>query len=299
MNAKPKVLFIHWYEPDDFHHWNDGLAAALKLLEEHYAISYKDSGRFMQDYASADPYDVSGFDIVMGWGGSTSREAEFLKKVDHPRKVLLYAGGELHPDVFEDIHHVVLETPTDTIDGISTSYAFGTNTKFFTPKKTPKIWDGFLPAAYAAWKRQQLFADALGDKGLLCGPKQEVETECFEYPEEMGVLTLPNMNQEVLPYLYSASYALVNTATQWGGCQRSILESMACGVPAIVMGDSKRNAWYIEDSGIGFVVDPDPNSIRAAIEKVKATQWETRRYVMSKWTERHYAENLRSVLESV
>lgn len=279
---KSKISFVHNFQAQDRLQWNDGLAAAMRILEQDYDVTYDTTETFEEA------------DIVLAWGGSYSTEAEWLRNLAHGRKVLLYAGGPLDTGYFDNIHHVVLETPTDTIQGVSTSYAFGTNTQLFKPQKAPKLWDGFLPAGYASWKRQHLFADALGSSGLLCGPKQDVEIECFEYPESRGVLTLPELPPKALPYLYSASYALVNTASYWGGCQRAILESMACGIPAIVMSDSSRNRWYVEDSGNGHVVEPHPDAIREAINNIKAATWDTRRYIMERWSEQKYARDLES-----
>ena len=287
-----KVAFVHWYEPDDYYHWNDGLRAALRILgEKHEIHSYTDTvdKRLLE----------TKYDVVMAWGGSLSPEAGFLKALDHPRKILLYAGGPLDRQHFEGINLVVIENELDRIEGTRTKLAFGTNTELFRMQKSPTLWDGILPAAYAEWKRQALFADALGSKGLLCGPKQEIETHCFKYPEERGCLVLPNVNQEILPYLYSSSYATVITATRWGGCQRAILEGMACGIPTIVMSDAPKNAWYVMDSGMGFIVEPNPEAIKEAIHKIKQHPWSTRQYVLENWSEKKYAKGLDEALQSV
>ena len=279
---KSKISFVHNFQAQARNNWNDGLAAAMRILAQDYEVIYDTTETFEEA------------DVILVWGGSYSPEAEWLRNLDHPRKVLLYAGGPLDVGYFERIHHVVLETPTDSIQDTSTSYAFGTNTTLFKPQNAPKLFNGILPAGYAAWKRQHIFADALGSRGLLCGPKQDIETECYVYPESRGVLTLPEVSPAVLPYFYSASYALVNTASYWGGCQRTILEAMACGIPVIVMADSSRNKWFIDDSGNGYIVEPHPQAIKEAIQKIKERTWDTRRYVMEKWPETKYARDLES-----
>ncbi len=47
--------------------------------------------------------------------------------------------------------------------------AFGTNTELFRPMPMPKYWDAIFPATGAEWKRHHLFAEAMRERGLVCG----------------------------------------------------------------------------------------------------------------------------------
>ena len=92
----------------------------------------------------------------------------------------------------------------------------------------------------------------------------------------------------------------VNTASLWGGGQRMTLESMACNILPIVMKDSPKNIEYVEESGFGWVVEPNADAIRNAVEKLKDTKTTMGvDYIMSKWTSKHYADNLRKGIESL
>ena len=71
------------------------------------------------------------------------------------------------------------------------------------------------------------------------------------------------------------------------------LEAMACNVPPIVMSDSPKNVEYVEESGYGLVVDPNPEAIRDAIDRLKPVKEHSgRKYIESKWTIQHYADAL-------
>jgi glycosyltransferase involved in cell wall biosynthesis len=88
----------------------------------------------------------------------------------------------------------------------------------------------------------------------------------------------------------------VNCADYWGGGQRSTLECMAAGLPVVVMEDSPKNREFVEESGIGAVVPPDPNMIRLAVEGLKNNRRDTRAYVMKKWTPEHYKNAILNAL---
>jgi hypothetical protein len=60
------------------------------------------------------------------------------------------------------------------------------------------------------------------------------------------------------------------------------------------MTDSPKNREYVEESGCGIVTDPTPQDISRASVIAQSTNWgnKGRDYVMSKWTSKHYADNL-------
>jgi len=71
---------------------------------------------------------------------------------------------------------------------------------------------------------------------------------------------------------------------------------MACGVPVIVMDDSPKNKEYVQESGAGLIVKPEPTTIKRAIEEIKTWDDEKRLkgidYIKGKWTSKEYADNL-------
>lgn len=295
-----KIAFI-WqglYGEKRYGHWNDGLYAAMKLVEKHHEVSY------VEPSADLEPYD-----LLLYWeapctaGGKDRENYERIRLTNKP-KILLFAGGPIRPEWCRGFDMFLVESKLNEQEfeqlGFKWKRAFGVNTDIFKPEKQPKIFDGMHQGTCASWKRQSLFARALGNKGVVCGRFQEHDSIGFVTCREQGTLVLPELPYPAVSALLNASNCLVNTSDYWGGGQRATLEAMACGVPAIVMSDSPKNREYVEESGAGLVCEPDENLIRKAIEDVKKWTDEEKQkgvdYVRSKWTHHHYAN---SILEAI
>lgn len=180
---------------------------------------------------------------------------------------------------------------------------FGTNTEIFKPMKQPKIWDAFMPATYAEWKRHKLFADAMeGKRALAAGWWQEREAFVWQYCQEKNIALLHHQMPHSVNLLYNMSHTTLLTANTHGGSQRAVLESMACGIPPIVMSDSDKTTEYVAESGFGVIVEPDSNKIRAAVEHLILNPQDPQKgidYIASKYTEYHYADGIKAGIESI
>lgn len=181
--------------------------------------------------------------------------------------------------------------------------AFGTNTRIFRPIKQPKIFDAVMTSTFASWKRHSLFAEALeGRPAVASGWWQESEPQCWQECQKRGVALLHHQMPESVNLLYNMSHTTVLTADTHGGSQRSVLESMAAGVPVIAMSDSDKTTEYVRESGFGAVVEPRAEAIRDAIDSFKRTPIDPQigiDYIKSKWTEYHYADVVRDGILSI
>ena len=272
--------------------WRDGLYASMKRIEETHYVHY------------FEPWDdFRGMDVLLYWEAPCTTLGEnsaYYKKVQNTpiRKALLFAGGPIEAQWLWGFDHVFVEGEFNKREfdalGIENSIAFGVNDEIFKPQKQQKVFDGFMQATFAGWKRQPLFAEALGERGLLCGRYQE--TDQSPWRDSSKAVRLPEMPAEGVASLINASHCVVNTAEYWGGGQRCTLEAMACGVPVVVMSDSPKNREFVEESGAGLVCDPNPDSIRKAVEDIKGWSEEEKQrgigYIKEKWTSKHYADNL-------
>lgn len=272
--------------------WKDGLYAAMKRIEDVHYVRY------------LEPWDdFSGMDVLLYWEAACTITGEnsrnYIKVANTPiRKALLFAGGPVKKEWFKGFDHVFVEGEFNRKEfdelGIPNSIAFGVNEDIFKPQKQRKVFDGFQQATFAGWKRQPLFSEALGERGLLCGRYQENDQSPWN--DSSKSVRLPEMPAEGVASLINASHCVVNTSEYWGGGQRCVLESLACGVPVVVMGDSPKNREFIEESGAGIVCEPNAESIRKAVEDVKGWSEEEKQrgvgYIMSKWTSVHYSESL-------
>lgn len=294
-----KIAFVWQGITGRYGHWQDGLYYAMKELEKYFEITY---------HEPSDEIDKDA--IVLYWEAPCTingQDAHNYKRIMGlpNKKALLFAGGQVNKDWVSGFDHVFVESKInkDEFDalGVPNSTAFGVNADMFKPEKRNKNWEGIHPATCASWKRQQLGARAFGKGMLLCGRFQETDPLPFKESQEYGALVLPEQTYEVLVGLYNQSHALIQTAEYWGGGQRATLEALACNIPVICMTDSPKNREYVEESGYGLVVEPDPARIKEALEEIKTWEPSTkgRDYVLSKWTHYHYADNIKQWLLSI
>lgn len=211
--------------------WNDGLRAALRLLEDQYDIHY-----INVDHT----HSIHACEVNLVWGGSLSPQAQY--GVGLPgKKYLLFGGGPIDAEILHTYDKVFVED-TWTLDkmrrnGIHTYFAFGTNTQLFKPMKLNKRWGAIYPAAFAKWKNHHVWVEAVKDKGyttaLAVGYIQPNghESECYEVVEQAGYDVLPHVPPDVLVRMYNMSREVIITASDFGGCQRTVLEAMACDIP--------------------------------------------------------------------
>jgi glycosyltransferase involved in cell wall biosynthesis len=283
-----RIAFVWQGVSGRYGFWKDGLYSAMKHIEEKHEVRY------------IEPWEeVMPDEIVLYWESACTingKDGENYKRIQQlpNKKALLFAGGPVQKEWFFNFDHVFVEGEFNKQElyalDISCSIAFGVNEEIFFPEKQQKTIDGFMQATFASWKRQPLFAEALGSKGLLCGRYQEEDQSPWVNSSQS--VRLPELPAEAVARLINASHAVVNTSEYWGGGQRCTLEAMACNVPAIVMSDSPKNREFVEESGAGIVCDPTPEAIRQAVGSVKGKDMGGKKYIESKWTSRHYADSL-------
>jgi len=287
--------WINGTKPRESGQWNDGLAQAMKIIEKEHTVTYHDQ------YSTT--WEDS--DVILLWEATCtakSEHADFYNAIrrSSKKKILLFAGGPIEylDAVGFDLYLVESEINEREFEALELPWmrAFGINSTVMKPEKQPKVFDGMFAATCASWKRLDLFSLALGSKGVVCGRYQQNDRMPFEHVRNNGTLLLPELKQEAVASLLNASWVHVNTSEFWGGGQRSLLESLSCGIPAIAMSDSPKNSEYILESGAGLVCDPNPEAIREAIATIKANYKDYaskgRPYIESKWTEQSYAQNI-------
>lgn len=293
-----KVAFIWQGINGRYGHWQDGLYAAMKLIEKDHEVEYCDVDELGKLY-------VFQPDVVLYWEAPCTlkgKDAEKYRAVmDLPyKKALLFAGGPVERETCRgfDLYFVESRLNEEEFEALGLPWrrAFGVNEAIFKPEPYTKLYDGVMQATFAGWKRHELFAEALGDQGLVCGRLQDHDRNGFNECVKRGVKILPEQGTPVVSMLINKSHTVVNTSEFWGGGQRCTLEAMACGVPVIVMADSPKNREYVEESGGGMVVEPKAEAIRDAIALIKQDPYifgiKGANYIKSHWTARHYADAL-------
>lgn len=279
---------------DRFDHWNDGLRAAMRLIEQEHEVTYHEPDE-----------DLPTVDLILFWEAPltfTSPEwgAAYRKVQQSPqRKALLFAGGPIKPEWLQGFDHVFVESKVNEDEfnalGIRNSRAFGVNTDIFRPINLEKHFKSVTHGTCASWKRQWLVCQALGSDALVFGQPQDADPRPFDECRACNSRVMLEQDYETTNLFLNSADVGVNCADAWGGGQRATLECMACDLPVVVMADSPKNREFIEEAGIGAVSDPSPEAIREAVEGLIGTRG-GRDYVLSKWTPEAYKNALLNIL---
>jgi len=274
-------------------HWRDGLWAAMQILEKEYDVEYKEPTDEVREDA-----------LVLFWEAPCTingSNADWYNRVHNlpNKKILLFAGGPLKQEWVKNFDCVVVESQINKDEciemGIPHATAFGVNTDIFKPTKAKKKWLASAHGTCASWKRQWLLCQALGEDACVFGQRQATDSRPFDECEKCNSVVIDEVPYNKVNTMLNQSQVSVNCADFWGGGQRATLEAMACDIPVVVMKDSPKNREYIEESGIGLIVDPQPERIAEAVHELNGTSG-GRDYVLSKWTHKHYADSLRAII---
>ena len=289
--------------------WCDGLYGALDILGKEFnirvfgysntpAVIKKDNIEIqLADNPSSLKYWLRAFNpkLIFGWGVSYDPWKEI--KDFEGKKVLLYAGGPPDKDKADkNFDAVVVENESDK-EHFDTEYvAFGTNTDYFKPMELEKYFPAIYPAAFAAYKRHDLWAKVVPPGSLAIGHIQTHEIECYETVVRGGHIALPQISMDTIPHFYNQSIATVLTPTRMGGCQRAALESMACNIPVLTTLDSKAS----EFDGV-WGAPPIASELAQAymVMVVGFTQNPVNlreKYIIGKYDQHTYADKLRKVV---
>lgn len=322
-----RIAIIHDWVPDIGQEltWKDGLAAAVKILHGRHDVRFFTCTDRTYDFVIPHDYfdihfvrsgepmlaAVSAFkpDVILHWADTTRPNSSVGRKLGIPQAIC-FAGGEPFGPTHQDFDHVFVESQSyfDRFAdrGISVSTAFGTNTELFDPShpmvvRQKKQFDVIFPATYCDWKRHNLLGDACaGMKVVTSGfMYPDHEQWCYEFPQDCAFTVLPHVSAETLRHLYAASKVCVVTSVWYGGSQRTVLEAMAMNVPLVVMTDSDKCSEYVNDAGIGMSVVPEPGEIRKAALEMARQKVDSRSYVLSKWSEKHYADAIEEGLKKI
>ena len=278
-----------------FNHWNDGLRAAMRIIEKEHEVTYHEPDE-----------DLPEVDWILFWEAACTNDspewgAAYKKIQQSPqRKALLFAGGPIKYEWLKGFDHVFYESECNGEElraiGIRCSQAFGVNTDIFQPMNIDKQFEVVAHGTCASWKRQWLVGESFGAGALVFGRDQESDPRPFEECRKHGATVMLEQSYEETAALINTAYVSLNCADKWGGGQRQTLEAMACGLPVVVMSDSPKNIEYLLDGGIGLIARPEIDHIRRTVELAKELPGDPREYVMSKWTHEHYASAIMKVL---
>lgn len=298
MKTKPiKIAFIWDYPLTELEiaGWDDGLKTALSVLQlrgdaEIYRIATDNTAQIYTAIETIIP------DFILCWGSLDRPSFGAIRQFDIPTG-LCFAGGSVehgNKDNF-DIIFVENQLYLDKFKAqgyTSVVQAFGVNDVLFLPTiNLQPHFEAIYPAAFIGHKRQDLFAKSVGRKGLAVGGLHPSTRDSLDVCLENGVMVMPKVPYEVLPFLIAQSQCVLITAQ--AGSQRTMLEAMAMNKPVIVMSDNDVCVEYAKESGIGLIADPLVENIKdALVRKNNAKADKGREYVTSRFSAERYANAL-------
>ncbi len=290
-----RIAFL-WEGVTEFRYrLTDGLGLALELLKQKHEIRY------------FEPYDailIHGFkpDVILHWAPLCGNDHFPVINLPY-KKAIAFGGGPIEPNNVDGYDLYFTESAINekefTHFGKPWMRAFGINEQIFKPENLEKKYDGCFAGTFARWKRPELFAKAVGSRGIAVGLHQKHEKECYEVCLEEGLEVHDEISREQIATFINQSHTVVNPSDLWGGGQRLTLEAMACNVPPIVMSDSPKNIEYVEESGFGLIVDPNVEAIKEAISSLKGKPCNSREYILEKFSIQKYADALEKGLSQL
>lgn len=289
----------------------DGLPRAVEVLAEKHQVEWYTGGdaltfphrgyilnRVPTEAGLIARLTAQSPDIIVCWG-SLDRPWHRAVHEQFPGtpKVLCFAGGPREHIAKSYFRVIVVESQVYLDDftkaGVTAMRGFGTNTKLFRSLGLPKVWRAIYPASFCFHKNIELFARAFEGSGFVVGNHNE--TTIVSKLIQLRTPHAHRVSSQVLCDLYNASHCTVLTGGPDSGCQRAVLESMACGIPVVVMRDNDKCAEFVRESGFGRICHPIDVEIRAAVEELLESPIDKTigiEYVKTNWSEYQYADSL-------
>ena len=247
-------------------------------------------------------------DLILGWG-SVDHKIYPKLRIALPKTPIAYflAGGPIgwgDPRTFDVMFVETDFHVRDLADvGVKSVRALGIAADIMTPVPQGKQWDVIFPASFTSNKRYDLFCETI-KKGRFsaCTPGPVNERALLELSKKSGATTLGYTPRDVLRDLYCASRVTVLTGGAWGGSQRTLLESLACGIPVISCDDNFQLDWLKRIGAPVTFVPPSSDFLVDAVHEVLANPPDPvplRQFVLDHFTGRHYYDAVLSGLKLI
>lgn len=220
--------------------WRDGLRAAIEELEKKHEVTW------FLDKEVPDPYIR--WDFILFWDDSNSGFFSEIDKYFCKKGICLTTD----PQNFDNLRKIdVVYCESEPIyeavrsQGIHAIKAFGTDDKFYTPKKVNRDIEYFYPATFSPWKRQSAISN-LGSNLLCVGTVQP------DGQEELDAVTKAGCRVEVGYYpaekirgYYNRAQNVIIPAIH--GSERTVLEAMSMNCTVAVTPENRRAASYLDE----------------------------------------------------
>lgn len=234
MNLKPKILFLHEI-PKEI---DDGLHAALRLLEDSYDITW----------CHVDNPVFVDYDFVLAQGSFSSKVHQVAQEL--PGKKGLLIAGTADPNNESEYEVIWYENEwyKPKLSHSNIYHGFGVNTDVFKPLQLPKLWDFISVGSFSLWKRHNKIINKDGLRLVIGQIQQNNLTESMLIIAELlqaGVMVSDMVTSKELAAIYNLANTVFIPAQINGGGERAVLEARACGVKVDVEDDNPKLQEYL------------------------------------------------------
>lgn len=221
--------------------WRDGLRAAMEIIGKDHNVRW---------HLGTDVSIPDDSDFILNWDNSTSEFIPQMSKYNVRKGLILTTDLGLNIEALR-AYDVVFPEALPVINkirphGIRVIKAFGTDDNFFSPMDVKKEYEAFYPATFSPWKRQNLFADKYGDRGLLLGTVQpdgyDILKHCIDRKTN---IMLGYYEVDFIKELFNKSEKV--DITGWEGSGRTVLEALSCGIEVEVDPENHKAHSYITE----------------------------------------------------
>jgi len=234
--------FLWWWGGAEkaYPSWRDGLRAALEYIAKDHGVIYQ--------MGEQPPQDVGDFTLI--WGDSTCPAIDLVRPFKGRKGIILTTW----PHDIENLKKLdVVFCESSPIynevrrHGLHAVKAFGTDSNFFVADpRARKSIEIFYPATFSPWKRQEIIAPMFKNKlwcvGTLQPDGQEQLAACQRHGVHVEIGYFP---VEKIRRYYQKSKRVVIPADH--GSERTVLESMACGIVPEVLNIDNRAYSYLQE----------------------------------------------------
>lgn len=253
-------------EPELEAHWNDGLRAALRLIDKKKDFKVK-----LKNIYSNQIYETA--DFILGWGGFNSpvdswiRQQNITSDGKHIAPSGLCIGGNAFPPRQDDTYDVLFYETNWYKKQIewhpNIRRAFGINDDIFHEEEwggfegsyPDKLYDYTSVGSFSKWKRHELITKKEGNKLVLGQIQRNNAVESMGIIARLlahGVAVSDMVAPEKLALIYNLTDVVYCMSDINGGGERAVWEAISCGCKVEVADDNPKLQSLVKEEPVGY-----------------------------------------------
>lgn len=268
-----RFLFVWWWKQaaEIYDYWHDGLKASILEIGKTWDVEISLGEVFPEE---------KNWECILVWGDINCPFLNKIQEYNGKKGIILTSDNDIWRtganDNLKKLDTIFCESTPIYEDirrmGFHAVKAFGTDTTFYEPKETEKIYEFFYPATFSPWKRQRDIA-YLGKRLWCIGTVQPDGQEDLKACEDTEVnIAKGYFKAEYIRNIYQKSKKVIIPAVH--GSERTVLEAMSCNiVPEIIHPDENKKAYsYIDEYLRSGLTNPRDFVVKNYNEKTYASK---------------------------